>query len=64
MSITLEDVSMLLHIPVVGKVVAVENLSRYIEESRMEAIKIVFNLFGVGIDEAKEEVNYTRGLMV
>ncbi|KAK9147923.1 hypothetical protein Scep_006680 [Stephania cephalantha] len=64
MSITLEDVRMLLHIPVVGKVVAVKNFSRYTEKSRMEAIKIVSNLLGVGFDEAKEEVNYTRGLIV
>ncbi|KAK9148391.1 hypothetical protein Scep_007148 [Stephania cephalantha] len=34
MSITLEDVSLLLHIPVTGKVVAVDNFGSYTEESR------------------------------
>ncbi|KAK9083754.1 hypothetical protein Scep_030225 [Stephania cephalantha] len=33
MPITLDDVSILLNIPVVGKVVAIENFGRYTEES-------------------------------
>ncbi|KAK9131300.1 hypothetical protein Sjap_011787 [Stephania japonica] len=62
MSITLEDVSILLKIPVTGKVVAVENFSRYTEESRKDAIELVSKLLGVSPDEAEEEVNITKGL--
>ncbi|KAK9148143.1 hypothetical protein Scep_006900 [Stephania cephalantha] len=51
-----------LNIPVVCKVVAVKNFGRYIDESLPKAIKIVYNLLGITIDEAKEEVNYTRSL--
>ncbi|KAK9169761.1 hypothetical protein Syun_001901 [Stephania yunnanensis] len=47
MSISLEDVSFLLKIPVTGKVVEVENFARYTEESRSDAIKMVSNLLGV-----------------
>ncbi|KAK9125282.1 hypothetical protein Scep_014128 [Stephania cephalantha] len=64
MSISLEDVSFLLKIPVTGKVVAVENFARYTEESRSDAIKMVSNLLGVSVEEAKEEVNIARGLTI
>ncbi|KAK9166870.1 hypothetical protein Scep_002061 [Stephania cephalantha] len=61
MSISLEDVSFLLKIPVTGKVVEVENFARYTEESRSGAIKMVSNLLGVSVEEAEEEVNIARG---
>ncbi|KAK9116659.1 hypothetical protein Sjap_015606 [Stephania japonica] len=64
MSITLEDVSILLKIPVTGKVVAIENFSRYTEKSRKDAIELVSKLLGVSPDEAEEEVNITKGLTV
>ncbi|KAK9149205.1 hypothetical protein Scep_007962 [Stephania cephalantha] len=64
MSITLEDVSMLLKILVTGKVVAVDSLSRYTEDSRKEAIELVSKLLGVTIEEAEEEVNIMNGLTV
>ncbi|KAK9133555.1 hypothetical protein Scep_013083 [Stephania cephalantha] len=64
MSISLEDVSFLLKIPVTGKVVAVENFARYTEESRSDAIKMVSNLLGVSVEEAEEEVNISKGLTV
>ncbi|KAK9145910.1 hypothetical protein Sjap_005813 [Stephania japonica] len=53
MSITLEDVSILLKIPVTGKVVAVENFAWYTEESRKDAIDIVSNLLRVSLEEAR-----------
>ncbi|KAK9157330.1 hypothetical protein Scep_003904 [Stephania cephalantha] len=62
MSISLEDVSFLLKIPVTGKIVAVENFARYTEESRSDAIKMVSNLLGVSVEEAEEEVNISKGL--
>ncbi|KAK9160075.1 hypothetical protein Syun_006416 [Stephania yunnanensis] len=49
MSISVEDVNILLKIPVTGKVVAVENFARYIEESRLDAIKLVSKLLEVGL---------------
>ncbi|KAK9158059.1 hypothetical protein Scep_004633 [Stephania cephalantha] len=64
MSISLEDVSFLLKIPVTGKVVEVENFARYTEESRSDAIKMVSNLLGVSVEEAEEEVNISKGLTV
>ncbi|KAK9158588.1 hypothetical protein Scep_005162 [Stephania cephalantha] len=64
MSISLEDVTILLKIPVTGKVVAVENFARYTEESRSDAIKLVLKLLGVSIEEAEEEVNISKGLTV
>ncbi|KAK9083423.1 hypothetical protein Scep_029894 [Stephania cephalantha] len=64
MSISLEDVSFLLKIPVTGKVVAVEKFARYTEESRSDAIKMVSNLLGVSVEEAEEEVNISKGLTV
>ncbi|KAK9087119.1 hypothetical protein Syun_029513 [Stephania yunnanensis] len=64
MSISLEDVSMLLKIPVTGKVVAVENFARYTDESRSDAIKLVSKLLGVSIEDAEEEVNIGKGLTV
>ncbi|KAK9104592.1 hypothetical protein Scep_021436 [Stephania cephalantha] len=64
MSISLEDVSMLLKIPVTGKVVAVENFARYTDESRSDAIKLVSKLLGVSIEDAEEEVNISKGLTV
>ncbi|KAK9100872.1 hypothetical protein Scep_024302 [Stephania cephalantha] len=64
MSISLEDVSMLLKIPVTGKVVAVENFVRYTDESRSDAIKLVSKLLGVSIEDAEEEVNISKGLTV
>ncbi|KAK9083353.1 hypothetical protein Scep_029824 [Stephania cephalantha] len=64
MSISLEDVSIPLKIPVTGKVVAVENFARYTEESRSDAIKLVSKLLGVSIENADEEVNISNGLKV
>ncbi|KAK9098890.1 hypothetical protein Syun_025935 [Stephania yunnanensis] len=64
MSISLEDVSFLLKIPVTSKVVAVENFARYTEESRSDAIKMVSKLLGVSVDEAEEDVNISKGLTV
>ncbi|KAK9156913.1 hypothetical protein Scep_003487 [Stephania cephalantha] len=64
MSITLEDVSLLLHIPVFDKVVAVDNFGRYTEESRTEAINLVSKFFRITIEDAEKEVNITRGLTV
>ncbi|KAK9088768.1 hypothetical protein Scep_027850 [Stephania cephalantha] len=64
MSISLEDVSFLLKIPVTGKVVEVDKFARYTEESRSDAIKMVSNLLGVSAEEAEEEVNITKGLTV
>ncbi|KAK9140549.1 hypothetical protein Scep_010230 [Stephania cephalantha] len=64
MSISLEDVSMLLKIPVTGKVVAVENFARYTDESRSDAIKLVSKLLGVSIEDAEDEVNISKGLTV
>ncbi|KAK9140222.1 hypothetical protein Scep_009903 [Stephania cephalantha] len=64
MSISLEGVSILLKIMVTGKVVAVGNFSRYIEDSRKEAIELISKLLGVTIEEAEEEVNITKGLTV
>ncbi|KAK9090725.1 hypothetical protein Sjap_023902 [Stephania japonica] len=65
MPITLKDVSILLKIPVTGKVVAVEKFSSYTEESpHKEAIELVSKLLEVTLDEAKEEVNITNGLTV
>ncbi|KAK9157652.1 hypothetical protein Scep_004226 [Stephania cephalantha] len=64
MSITLEDVSILLKIMGTDKVVAVDNFSRYTEDSRKEAIELVSKLLGVTIEEAEEEVNITRSLAI
>ncbi|KAK9114297.1 hypothetical protein Syun_021094 [Stephania yunnanensis] len=64
MSISLEDVSMLLKIPVTGKVVAVENFARYTNESCSDAIKLVSKLLRVIIEDAEEEVNISKGLTV
>ncbi|KAK9088474.1 hypothetical protein Scep_027556 [Stephania cephalantha] len=64
MSISLEDVSMLLKIPITGKVVAVENFARYTGESRSNAIKLVSKLLGVSIEDVKDEVNISKGLTV
>ncbi|KAK9105549.1 hypothetical protein Scep_022393 [Stephania cephalantha] len=64
MSISLEDVSILLKIPVTGKVVAVENFARYTEESRSDAIKLVSKLLGVSIEGAEDEVNINKRLAV
>ncbi|KAK9094564.1 hypothetical protein Scep_026033 [Stephania cephalantha] len=64
MSISLEDVSILLKIPVIGKMVAVENFARYTEESRSDAIKLVSKLLKVSIEDAEEEVNISKGLTV
>ncbi|KAK9159850.1 hypothetical protein Syun_006191 [Stephania yunnanensis] len=64
MSITLEDISILLKISVTDKVVAVDNFLRYTEDSCEEAIELVSKLLDVTIEEAKEEVNITRGLTV
>ncbi|KAK9111484.1 hypothetical protein Scep_019003 [Stephania cephalantha] len=64
MSISLEDVSILLKIPVTGKVVEVENFARYTEESHSDAIKLVSKLLGVSNKEAEEEVNIDKGLTV
>ncbi|KAK9087597.1 hypothetical protein Syun_029991 [Stephania yunnanensis] len=64
MSISLEDVSFLLKIPVMGKVVEVDNFARYAKESRSDAIKMVSNLLGVSAEEAEEEVNISKGLTV
>ncbi|KAK9160405.1 hypothetical protein Syun_006746 [Stephania yunnanensis] len=62
MSISLEDVSMLLKIPFTSKVVAVENFASYTDESCSDAIKLVSKLLGVGIEDAQEEVNISKGL--
>ncbi|KAK9114182.1 hypothetical protein Syun_020979 [Stephania yunnanensis] len=64
MSISLEDVSILLKIHVTGKVVAVENFARYIEESRSDTIKVVSKLLGVSIEDVEDEVNISKGLTV
>lgn len=64
MSISLEDVSILLKIPVTGKVVLADNFSRYTEESRVEAIQLVSKLLGTTLEEAEEEVNISKGLTV
>ncbi|KAK9107075.1 hypothetical protein Syun_023086 [Stephania yunnanensis] len=64
MFITLEDVSILLKILVMRKVVAVEGFSRYTEDYRKEAIQLVSKLLGVTHEEAEYEVNITRGLNV
>ena len=64
MSITLEDVSILLKIPVTGKVVNVDNFSRYTDESRDEAIELVSRLLGVSKEVAEVEVKPTKGLTV
>ncbi|KAK9157611.1 hypothetical protein Scep_004185 [Stephania cephalantha] len=64
MSISLEDVSILLKIHVTGKVVAVENFARYTEESRSDANKLVSKLLGVSTEDAEEEVNISKGLTV
>ncbi|KAK9105314.1 hypothetical protein Scep_022158 [Stephania cephalantha] len=64
MSISLEDVSILLKIPVTGKLVAVENFARYTEESRSHAIKLVSKLLGVNIEDVEEEMNISKGLIV
>ncbi|KAK9104449.1 hypothetical protein Scep_021293 [Stephania cephalantha] len=64
MSISLEDVSILLKIHVTDKVVAVENFARYTEESLSDAIKLVSKLLGVSYEEAEEEVNISKGLTV
>ncbi|KAK9169608.1 hypothetical protein Syun_001748 [Stephania yunnanensis] len=64
MSISLEDVSMLLKILVTSKVVAVENFARYTDESRSDAIKLVSKLLGVSIEDAEEEVNISKGLTI
>ncbi|KAK9140268.1 hypothetical protein Scep_009949 [Stephania cephalantha] len=62
MSISLEDVSILLKIPVTGKVVAAENFARYTDESRSDAIKLVSEILGVSIEDAEEEVNISKWL--
>ncbi|KAK9157641.1 hypothetical protein Scep_004215 [Stephania cephalantha] len=49
MSISLEDVCILLKIHVTGKVVAVENFARYTEESRSDAIKWCPNYLGLAL---------------
>ncbi|KAK9158707.1 hypothetical protein Scep_005281 [Stephania cephalantha] len=64
MSISLEDVSILLKIHVTGKVVAVKNFARYTEESRSDAIKLVSKLLGFSIEDAEDEVNISKGLTV
>ncbi|KAK9107289.1 hypothetical protein Syun_023300 [Stephania yunnanensis] len=64
MSISLEDVSILLKIPVMGKVVVVGNFARYTEESHSDAIKMVSKLLGVSIEDAEDEVNISKGLTV
>ncbi|KAK9088824.1 hypothetical protein Scep_027906 [Stephania cephalantha] len=55
MSISLEDVSILLKIPITGKVVAVEKFTKYTEESHADAIKLVFKLLGVSIEMLKKK---------
>ncbi|KAK9169610.1 hypothetical protein Syun_001750 [Stephania yunnanensis] len=64
MSMSLEDVSILLKIPVTGKVVAVENFARYTEEFRLDEIRLVSKLLGVSIEDAEEEMNISKGLTV
>ncbi|KAK9140242.1 hypothetical protein Scep_009923 [Stephania cephalantha] len=64
MSISLEDVNILLKIHVTGKMVAVENFARYTEESLSDVIKLVSKLLGVSIEDAKDEVNISKGLTV
>ncbi|KAK9148117.1 hypothetical protein Scep_006874 [Stephania cephalantha] len=64
MSISLNDVSILLKNPVTDKVVAVENFARYNEESHSDAIKLVSKLLGVSIEDAEEEVNNNKGLIM
>ncbi|KAK9111779.1 hypothetical protein Scep_019298 [Stephania cephalantha] len=55
MAISLEDVSILLKIPVTGKVVAVENFARYTEESRSDAIKLVSNYLGLALKRLRRK---------
>ncbi|KAK9116147.1 hypothetical protein Sjap_015094 [Stephania japonica] len=64
MSISLEDVRIQLKIPLMGKVVAVENFAWYTEECRAVVIKIVCKLLGVSNEDAEEVVNITRGIIV
>ncbi|KAK9114267.1 hypothetical protein Syun_021064 [Stephania yunnanensis] len=64
MSISLEDLNILLKILVIGKVVAVENFARYTEESRADARKLVFKLLGVSIKDVEEKMNISKGLTV
>ncbi|KAK9143486.1 hypothetical protein Syun_012886 [Stephania yunnanensis] len=62
MLISLEDVSILLKISMMGKVVAVENFARYTEESRSDAIKLMSKLLEVSIKDVEDEVNISKGL--
>ncbi|KAK9161021.1 hypothetical protein Syun_007362 [Stephania yunnanensis] len=64
MSIFLEDVSILLKIHVTDKIVVVENFVRYTEESCEDAIKLVFKLLEITIEDVEEEVNINKGLTV
>ncbi|KAK9098412.1 hypothetical protein Syun_025457 [Stephania yunnanensis] len=59
---SLEDVSILLKIPMTGKVVAVDNFTRYTEESCADAIKLVSKLLEVNIEDVEEEVSFSNGL--
>ncbi|KAK9092821.1 hypothetical protein Syun_027732 [Stephania yunnanensis] len=61
MSITLEDVSILLKISETDKVVAADNFSSYTDDFCKESIEIDSKLCSVTIDEMKDNVNITKG---
>ncbi|KAK9105010.1 hypothetical protein Scep_021854 [Stephania cephalantha] len=64
MSITLEDINILLKISVMGKVVAVGNFSRYTKDFRKESIQLISKLLGITLKEAEDEANITKGLTI